>query len=192
MNALILLCHYDTNSFNHAIANQARKKLEAQGYSILYHDIYKEEFNPILEQKEYEEQNMKNIHDPYIIECCNELQNADVIVVVHPNWWGQPPAMLKGWVDRVFRRGIAYKYSPEGKSIGLLNAKKAFVFNTSNTPEPVEMEVYGDPLDNLWTNCTFKMCGVEEVRRLAFRGVVKSDEKQRKKWLQDVTDIFDK
>ena len=70
-------------------------------------------------------------------------------MIVHPNWWGQPPAILKGWVDRVFRPGIAYRFvegdAGEGVPIGLLKASAAVVFNTSNTPDARERFAFGDP-----------------------------------------------
>lgn len=57
---------------------------------------------------------------------------------------GQPPAILKGWVDRVIRAGVAYEFaegdSGEGVPIGLLKAKSALVFNTSNTLEERELK----------------------------------------------------
>lgn len=69
---------------------------------------------------------------------CGELARAQLIFGFHPNWRGQPPAILKGWIDRVFRLGTAYGYPPgvppEGVPGGLLQARRALVFNTSNTP----------------------------------------------------------
>jgi putative NADPH-quinone reductase len=60
---------------------------------------------------------------------CRHLARADLILVFHPNWWGQPPAILKGWIDRVFRPGVAYDYpasaGPESAVTGLLRAKAA-------------------------------------------------------------------
>jgi NAD(P)H dehydrogenase (quinone) len=65
---------------------------------------------------------------------CVHLAAADLILVLHPNWWGQLPAILKGWVDRVFRLHTAYSYpagvGPEGVPVGLLKARVALVFNT--------------------------------------------------------------
>ena len=45
--------------------------------------------------------------DPVVQRHCREVADADGYVVVHPNWWGQPPAVLKGWLDRVFRQGVS-------------------------------------------------------------------------------------
>jgi len=67
---------------------------------------------------------------------CEEFGQADGIIIIHPNWWGQPPAILKGWIDRVIRTGIAYEFkegdSGEGIPKGLLKAGAAMIFNTSN------------------------------------------------------------
>ncbi len=190
MKVLIVVCNFDKYSFNHAIANTVKEDCIRKGYEVIYHDLYADNFNPILSKEEYEETNMNNITDSYIIQCCKEIEEAERIVIIHPNWWGQPPALLKGWIDRVFRRGIAYKYSEEGKAIGLLNAKEAYIINTSNTPEEVEKNIYGDPLANLWETCIFKMCGVKNVYRMPIREIVKSDELIRKKWLSEVTSFI--
>jgi putative NADPH-quinone reductase len=115
---------------------------------------------------------------------------SDGIIIVHPNWWGQPPAILKGWVDRVFRAGIAYKFQEgdkgEGIPIGLLKAKAALVINTSNTPGEREEKVFGDPLESLWEKCIFELCGVKVFYRKMFRTIVTSTLEQRKSWLNEV------
>jgi putative NADPH-quinone reductase len=62
---------------------------------------------------------------------CEDLAIAEGLVIIHPNWWGGPPAILKGWVDRVMRAGLAYQLSAEGVPKGLLQASRALVLNTS-------------------------------------------------------------
>ena len=107
---------------------------------------------------------------------------------------GQPPAILKGWIDRVLRCGIAFEFvecdSGEGIPKGLLKAKAAIVFNTSNTESKREMEVFGDPLETIWKNCIFGFCGVSNFHRRNFNIIVTSTEIQRREWLNKVkTDI---
>jgi putative NADPH-quinone reductase len=134
MNILIILGHPDNKSFNHAIAETCRDRLTDNGHSVLLHDLYKEEFNSILNASEIPKHSQI---DDKIKKHCTDLVNSDGIIVIHPNWWGQPPAIMKGWIDRVFRPGIAYEFeegdSGEGVPKGLLKAKVALVFNTSNT-----------------------------------------------------------
>ena len=98
--------------------------------------------------------------------------------------------MLKGWVDRVIRPGVAYEFlegdSGDGVPRGLLEARIALVFNTTNTPPQREMEAFGDPLQTLWKNCVFGLCGIEDFRRKSYGVVVTSTEEQRQAWLDDV------
>ena len=134
---------------------------------------------------------------PDIQRHCEEIANADGIIIVHPNWWGQPPAILKGWVDRVIRPGVAYEFlegdSGEGVPRGLLKAQTALIYNTSNTEAQREKNIFGDPLEMIWKNCVFSLCGVNNFHRRMFNVIVTSTAKQRKNWLDSVRkdiDIF--
>jgi putative NADPH-quinone reductase len=93
-------------------------------------------------------------------------------------------------VDRVIRPGVAYEFvegdSGEGVPVGLLKARFALVFNTSNTEANREREAFGDPLETLWKNCIFGLCGVGNFRRRMFGMVVTSALEERVEWLQEV------
>jgi len=69
--------------------------------------------------------------------------------------------------------------------VGLLRARAAIVFNTANTPENREREIFGDPLENLWKKCIFDLCGVRNVHRRTFSVVITSTPQQRAAWLQE-------
>ena len=101
-----------------------------------------------------------------------------------------PPAILKGWIDRVLRMEIAYRFvtndKGEGVPVGLLKAKTAIVFNTANTPDDRERAALGDPLELLWKKCVFDLCGVKKVQRRTFSVVVTSTPEQREQWLAEV------
>ena len=190
MNVLVILAHPTPGSFNHAIAETVVNTLEQIRHSGVYHDLYAEGFDPVLQSDEILGDEMGLI----VAEHCEQLAAADGIVLVHPNWWGMPPAILKGWVDRVVRPEVAYRFeegdSGEGIPVGLLKAKTAIVFNTSNTPEKREQEVFGDPLDNLWKTCIFDLCGVKNFQRRNFGVVVTSTEGERKGWLGEVGELI--
>ena len=193
MNILIILAHPDKDSFNHAIANTCRKRLIDNGHSVVFHDLYKEDFNPIINSLEIPKQAQI---DDSTKEHCDDLINSDGIIVIHPNWWGQPPAIMKGWIDRIIRPGIAYKFEEgdngEGTPIGLLKAKIGIVFNTSNTSAARENNIFKDPLDTIWKNCIFNFCGVNQFDRRMFRIIVTSDLNQRQLWLSEVEMMIDK
>jgi len=193
MNILIILGHPANNSFNHAIAETCRNRLTDNGHSFVFHDLYKEGFNPVIDATEVSKHDQI---DDKIIKHCNDLIISDGIIIIHPNWWGQPPAIMKGWIDRVLRPGIAYEFEEgdngEGIPIGLLKAKTGLVFNTSNTSEERENNVFKDPLDTIWKNCIFDLCGIKQFDRRMFRVIVNSDINQRQIWLNEVKMMIDK
>lgn len=186
MKMLVILGHPNPDSLNHAIAANVCDCLRANGHSVVFHDLCAEAFDPILPKHEIPEDGA--IADE-IRHHCEALRSADGIVIVHPNWWGQPPAILKGWVDRVFRAGVAYRFEEadggEGIPIGLLNARAAIVFNTSNTPDAREKTAFGDPLEALWKRCIFDLCGVKRFYRQTFNVVVTSTLEQRRRWIEE-------
>jgi NAD(P)H dehydrogenase (quinone) len=194
MKISILLAHPDKKSFNHAIAQAALKAAENAGHDVRFHDLYQEKFPPELPADEIP----RNVKLPKIIKKhCDELAEAEGIIIVHPNWWGQPPAILKGWVDRVLRPGVAYTFAEtdvlgEGDLIGLLKAEAVLVFNTSNTKPDREVGVYGDPLELLWKNNLLVTCGVKNYYRQTFRVIVTSTPEQRKYWLTEVGEAVNK
>ncbi len=193
MNISIILGHPKPGSFNHAIARTAAETLKANGHQVVLHDLCAEGFDPLLPPAEL----AKGAVLPADVQKhCDEIVKADGIIIVHPNWWGQPPAILKGWVDRVLRMGVAYTFkvgdNGEGVPVGLLKAKKALVFTTSNTPREREREVFGDPLEALWGKCVFPFCGVDSFERRNFEVVVASTEEERKGWLAEVQQRIEK
>ena len=185
MRVLVILGHQRKGSFCHAIAATAREELQAVGHDVVYHDLYDEGFDPILRNEEISPDAPL---DPVVARHCEEVTGADGYIVVHPNWWGQPPAMLKGWVDRVLRQGHVYRFGPEGV-VGLLEGKSAVVFTTSNTPRDDELRLFGDPLENLWKACVFQFCGVEKFCRRNFESIILSTPEQRREWLDEVRQI---
>ena len=190
MKISVILAHPRPGSFNHAIADEAAAVLRKSGHAVTVHDLYRQQFDPVLP---YDEIPRDAPPDPVIALHCREIATADGIIFVHPDWWGMPPAILKGWIDRVLRPGIAYRFSEtdtgEGIPEGLLVAGAVLVFNTSNTPAERELEVFGDPLERIWKDCIVSFCGVRTFRRRMFGVIVTSTEQQRKEWLSEVREI---
>jgi putative NADPH-quinone reductase len=186
----LILAHPDKGSFNHAIAAAAAKTLKENGYRVHFHDLYKEHFDPLLFESEFA-QNAPI--PPAIKKHCRQIAQADGVVIVHPNWWGMPPAILKGWIDRVLRPGVAYNFiegdKGEGIPVGLLKAKTVVVFNTSNTDTKREKTIFGDPLERIWKDCIFGLCGPNRFYRKMFRVIVTSTLKQRRQWLKETISI---
>ena len=190
MQISVILAHPHSQSFNHAIAQAAIAELRLHSHQVIFHDLYAEKFDPMLPADEIPQ----GAGLPQEIELhCQQIAQAGGIIIVHPNWWGQPPAVLKGWIDRVLRPGVAYQFREgdqgEGIPLGLLKARAALVFNTSNTPAEREAKVFGDPLETLWKNCIFGLCGIEVAYREMFSVVVTSTVEERQDWLKKVREV---
>lgn len=190
MKISVILGHPYENSFNSAIAETVVETLKESGHTVMFHDLYREKFNPAIPEDELVSDQTK---DSLVETHQQEIREVDGIIIVHPNWWGQPPAILKGWVDRVLRENVAYTF-PEGNNggglpIGLLKAKAGLVFNTSNTPEKREIDVFGDPLNRLWKDCIFDFCGISVFDRIMFRVVADSNQTEREEWLNQTKNM---
>jgi NAD(P)H dehydrogenase (quinone) len=193
MKVMVVLAHPDKKSFNYAIAKTAVQALNENNHEVIFHDLYREKFPPVIPTREIPRDVLL---PPIIRQHCSEISSAEGIIVAHPNWWGQPPAILKGWIDRVLRPGVAYTFaerdSGEGALIGLLKASAVLVFNTSNTPMVREMNIYGDTLETLWKNNMFVSCGAKRFFRKNFGVIITSTSEQRQNWLEEVKSITKK
>lgn len=191
MNAAIILAHPYEKSFNHAIYQRVLNYLTMNGITCFAHDLYQDAFNPVLSK---EELGKKPTKDRLVQRYTAELLSSDLLVFVHPNWWGQPPAILKGYVDRVIRPPHAYDFAENdsggGLPIGKLAGKIGVVLNTSNTEESREMEYFHDPLESIWKQCIFGFCGMTQSYRKMFRIVADSSDDDREKWLKEVDELL--
>ena len=191
MAVSVILAHPRPGSFNHALAGVVCETLADLGLEVWFHDLCAEGFEALLPAAELPRD---AVLPPLIASHCQEAAAAEGFVIVHPNWWGMPPAVLVGWVDRVMRPGLAYEFlegdGGEGVPRGLLAARAAVVLNTSNTAAQREREVFGDPLERIWKDCVFGLCGVADVRRRMFETLVTSSSGQRRGWLEEASALI--
>lgn len=191
MDVLLILAHPCPDSFNHAISDRVLSVLRELGHQCIFHDLYAEDFEPCLPCDEIA---LEATVSADVQHYCDELTAADALVIIHPNWWGQMPAILKGWVDRVIRNSVAFEY-PEGSDgtgmpRGLLANMRAVVFNTADTPPEHEARTVGDPLEAIWKRSVFGFSGLTDVRRRMFAPVASSSRQQRRAWLAEAEDII--
>ena len=187
MKVSIIVCHPNQASFNHALAGAIRGSLEQAGHSVRLHDLHAEAFDPVYGPEEHKRE---AVLPPAIAAHVEELCEAEGLVIVHPNYWSRPPALLCGWVDRVFRAGRAYQFVPDGKGgarlQGLLKLRFAAVVVTANTPRDKELALYGDVLDLHWRKVVFGMVGLQRVELFPLSPVIVSTPEQRQQWLSEV------
>ncbi|MDH6225194.1 MULTISPECIES: NAD(P)H-dependent oxidoreductase [Streptomyces] len=183
----VYLAHPRPGSFNHAVFDAVVEELRDRGCEVVAHDLHAEGFAAALSAQETETvRSAGDADDARVALHRAEVATLDVLVFVHPNWWGMPPAVLTGWVQRVLVPGVAYKLGTgEGEPEGLLRARRALVVNTSDTPAEREEAEFGDPLHRIWTACVLPYVGVDDVRRVVFRTIAGSDGATREGWLRE-------
>ena len=190
MKALVIVCHPAPDSFNHALAAVVRTAWLDAGYDVTFHDLHAEAFDPVLTAAE-----MRGAAspDPVVQAHIAALRDSTLLAVVHPNCWGAPPAMMKGWIDRIFAPDAAYTFakgSDEGDTpIGLLKLRAALILNTGNTAPDRERDHFGDPLDRIWRRCILEYCGVSRIERRLFGVVATSGADERQSWLGEARSL---
>ncbi|MFJ1566758.1 NAD(P)H-dependent oxidoreductase [Streptomyces erythrochromogenes] len=185
MRVGVYLAHPRPGSFNHAVFDAVVDELQGRGCRVVAHDLCAEGFPPVLSAEETGTvASAPGADDPQVALHRREVAALDALVFVHPNWWGMPPAVLTGWVQRVLVPGVAYKLgTADGEPAGLLKAGRALVLNTSDTPGEREEGEFGDPLQRIWAACVLPYVGVVDVRRTVFRTVTDSTDEARRAWL---------
>lgn len=183
MKVSLLLGHQKPGSFNHGIAQLVFETLREAGHEPMLHDLYQEGFDPVLPAGE--DKLPEELLPGEIRAHIEEVREAEGLVFVHPNWWGGPPAILRGWVDRVFRQGSVYNFTPDGP-VSYIGDKIIQVFSTSNTPREVELNFYKDPIEHFWKVVVFGLLGSRSFERRNFEPIILSTPEQRQDWLEEV------
>ena len=123
MQILFIHCHPEINSFNRALTNAGASNLREQGHIVEIADLYAEQFDPVEKASHYEPRINLAVFEPLaeqrnayktnslpadVKREIDRLERADLVVFQFPIWWHSVPAMLKGWMDRVFISGGLY------------------------------------------------------------------------------------
>ena len=154
MNTLIVYCHPNPDSLSGALYLAAVDTLTAGGHTLRAFDLYAEDFQPVLSLEE----RIAYLTNPALIEArvqphADALKWAEHLVFVFPIWFYGPPAMLKGWLERVWLPGVAFMPPPKKGAPavpGLRNVKRLTVITHGGSPW-WWLKVIGDPARKLFT-----------------------------------------
>lgn len=186
MTHLILFAHPKIESFNHAILQTLTSTLEERGDSVIVRDLYALDFAPVLTQEDMEALRKGQTPED-IAQEQHYITQADTLIFVYPLWWTGLPAILKGYVDRVFSYGFAYRYNQAGEIEGLLKGKKGFLVTTHGTPNAhYDSTGMTQALKETTDSGIFNFCGITEVNHLFFGAVPSVDDKARHEMLAKV------
>lgn len=195
MKQLIVYVHPDSKSFCHAIKDAYVEALQAQGKEVRIRDLYAEDFNPVLRYRELQQMHHGGKMNDDLSEDLKIEQAfvkwADVITFIYPIWWSGMPAILKGYIDRVFTYNFAYTVKDD-RLVGLLVNKRVLIINTMGGEKDVYLQTgMLTAMENIIDNGIFKMCEMDVVGHYFFGNLIARGEEHRKNILRQVRKIAD-
>jgi len=150
----VILAHPKADSFGAAVARAYMEAVEAIGHEADLRDLYRMGFDPCLKEDEIPAEAGFRARDDVTAERAR-LDLADVVVLVYPLWFNGPPAMLKGYIDRVFGMGWGYEAGADGTQ-PLLKGKRLVCITTSGAPDNWVRQT--GAMDALLTLLDFHLC----------------------------------
>lgn len=177
---LVILGHPSEASLCGAIANAYLKGAQAAEHEVRFLSLGKLKFDPILRDG----YNTIQALEPDLVAAQESIAWAEHIVFVYPIWWGSIPAILKGFFDRIFLPGFAFKFRKEALMVdGLLKHRTAHLIATMDTPPWYYRLVYRMPGHNQMKRTILEFCGIKPVTVTSYGPVKNSKASTREKWL---------
>lgn len=180
---VIINGHPNPESFNAAIAKAYHEGAAAAGAEIREIVIRDLRFDPNLAHGYQQRTEL----EPDLIAAWETIQWANHLVWVHPVWWGGLPAITKGFIDRLFLPGMAFRYRENSVFWDkLMTGKSAHIITTLDQPSLYYRLVFGRPSVNQLRRSVLKFCGITPVR-VTYIGIVKTaNADKRKQWLDKI------
>lgn len=182
-NILIINGHPNSESFNFGLAKSYKEGALKSGFKVAEITIANLKFNPNLKFG-YQQ---RTALEPDLLDAWSKIQKADHLVWIHPVWWGGLPAMMKGFIDRVFLPGFTFKPRPDSMWWDkLLTGKTARIITTMDQPGWYYRWFNHQPSVHQLKKGTLEFCGVKPVK-VSYVGPIKNaKETQKSNWLEEI------
>jgi NAD(P)H dehydrogenase (quinone) len=184
VNVLVVHCHPNPESLTAAARDHIVAALTARGHTVRVTDLYAVGFNPVLSAEE-RERHLEPGPDPSVAEHAADLQWCRHLVLVYPTWWSGQPAMLKGWIDRVWVRDVAFDLPSESSRVHarLRNVRRISVVTTHGSSKLVNA-IEGEAGKRMVTRTLRAVCHpLARTRWIAMYGVDTATDEQRREFL---------
>jgi NAD(P)H dehydrogenase (quinone) len=190
MKCLIVYAHPNPGSFNHALLEKTKTMLTDMGAEVKVRDLYALNFKTTLDGGDFTQMKQGKFSPDVAIEQ-DAIRRADILIFVYPIWWFGMPAIMKGYIDRVFSFGFAYAMGDGGLK-GLLSDKKAVIINTTGGAED-DFIRKGCPeaLKTATEVGIFETCGIRVIVHKYFFGVPYVTDEARAGMLKEIDGLKD-
>lgn len=187
MRVLLIHAHPDPDSYNAAIRRAALDAL-APRHALREIDLYAEDFEPVLSRAEWRAYESGQPHDETVARHVEALKWAEGLVFVYPTWWYGLPAILKGWLDRIWLPGVAFSLPSEGDiRPTLTHVRKLAVITTCGASWWLTQLVGAPGRNTLLRGCGFLMAKGCRKTFLAHYSMDDSTPESRARYLARVT-----
>ncbi len=183
---LVVLAGARKHGLGHHLCEVVLEALGQSGATVIVQDLLADGFDPVLRLDDgaahATEPDRDN--DPLAARYARDLRLADAVILIHPVWWFAPPALLKGWVDRILVHGVALEQQIKGAPVGLLTQTKMLVVQTFNSSAQIDRVLFLGISGFFWKHVVGLPTGIQRVRRLALYGVEKLTPRRLQKFEQ--------
>jgi len=193
MKTLVVYCHPSSESFTAAIRDRVLSGLAAAGHETRLLDLYASGFDPVLSRQERADYHTPGLNEREVGEHLAELRWCEALVFVYPTWWYGPPAMLKGWIDRVWVPHATFRMPEPGRPIGrvLTNIRLVAAVSTLGSPWWWWRLVMGEPGRRILLRGLSVLCAPRcRTLWLALHGIDGASDAQRRRFLGKVESAF--
>lgn len=192
MNHLIIYCNPNPKSLSAAYRDALIQLTEMSGNPVNVRDLYNIGFHPVLEQIDFDALKHGQIPADVKVEQDYVLW-ADLITFVYPIWWSGMPALLKGYIDRVFTKGFAYRMDEKGNPEGLLGGRKVMILNNMGAAY-ADYEKNGmlKSLKQISDEGIFEFCGMKVVEHRFFGHLDAASKNEREGHVNVLKILYDK
>ncbi|MFK8297089.1 NAD(P)H-dependent oxidoreductase [Capnocytophaga cynodegmi] len=185
---IIIYAHPYEKSFNYAILQETKKLLEIKGEAYRIIDLYAEKFNPVYTKEELALFSKGQALDPQVLHYQQYLKQAKRLIFIFPIWWGDVPAIVKGFFDKIFLKTLTYEETKLGTLKGkLTNIKKALIITTATAPTFYLKFFGGNAIQKIVINHTLKSVGVKKGKWLNCGATNKTTDEKRRKFLKKLS-----
>lgn len=188
MRILVVYSHPNPESFNHAILEHLVEGLSVSDQEVDIADLYATRFNPVLQASDLIQFRKERLPED-VIEQQKKISAADVIIFIHPTWWGGMPAMVKGYIDRVFTLGFAYRMGKDGPKGLLVDKKMIFVRTTALPKDAYVKSGVENLIRSMLTYQFVVVCGVKALEHHVFYEVPSVSDEIRQGYLKKAKEL---
>ncbi len=164
-HALIVVAHPDAKSLSHALASRISGDLVTRGISVEIADLHQEAFSATMSSADIEHYRGNGKLPSDVAAQQARIDRADLLVIVFPVYWWSVPALLKGWLERVFTGGWAYTINEQGQIAGnMRNIPVRLIATGAGDKGGFDRHGYTQAIQTQVVEGVFGYCGMKDTR----------------------------